>query len=153
MRKYILTAIAICPLLLSFSYAAQNYSVDQPGQPFVFSSEEGGTSSYLGVDIADVSTERLSALKLKEEKGVEGTMVDQDAAAGKAGIKEHDVILTINGSPVERGAQRGRMIHQTPAGPGVTLGLSRDGQAVTIKVPLADKHKEFAHLGSKPGGL
>jgi hypothetical protein len=37
------------------------------------------------VDIADISTERLSTLKLKEEKGVEITMVDQDAPAGKAG--------------------------------------------------------------------
>ena len=36
-------------------------------------------------------------LKLKEEHGVEVTMVDQDAPAGKAGLKEHDVILTING--------------------------------------------------------
>ena len=59
---------------------------------------------YLGVDISDVTTERLSALKLKEEKGVEVTMVDQDAPAGKAGIKEHDVILTMNGTAIEWGA-------------------------------------------------
>src|SRR3954447_11623302 len=149
MRKYILTAIAICPLLLSFSYAAQNYSVDQPGQPFVFSSEEGGTSSYLGVDIADVSTERLSALKLKEEKGVEVTMVDQDAPAGKAGIKEHDVILTMNGNGIESGAQLRRMIHETPPGRVITLGVSRDGQPMQLKVQLADKHKEFAFAGPK----
>src|SRR4051812_731075 len=154
MRKYILTAIAICPLLLSFSYAAQNYSVDQPGQPFVFSSEEGGTSSYLGVDIADVSTERLSALKLKEEKGVEVTMVDQDAPAGKAGIKEHDVILTMNGTMVESGAQLRRMIHETPPGRLVTLGLSREGQPLTLKVQLADKHKEMSSwAGPKPGDI
>ena len=49
------------------------------------------------MDIADISADRLGALKLKEEKGVEVTMVDQDAPAGKAGIKEHDVILTMNG--------------------------------------------------------
>jgi serine protease Do len=149
MRKYIFTAISICPLLLSFSYAAQSYSVDQPGQPFVFSSEEGGTSSYLGVDIADVSTERLSALKLKEEKGVEVTMVDQDAPAGKAGIKEHDVILTMNGNSIESGAQLRRMIHETPPGRVITLGVSRDGQPMQLKVQLADKHKEFAFAGPK----
>jgi serine protease Do len=145
MRKYIMTSIALLPLLLTFSHAAQNLSVDS--RPWVFSSEDGGTSSYLGVDISDVTTERLSDLKLKEEKGVEVTMVDQDAPAGKAGIKEHDVILSLNGETIESKAQLQRMIHETPAGRIIALGLSRDGQPLTIKVQLADKHKEFAMAG------
>jgi membrane-associated protease RseP (regulator of RpoE activity) len=149
MRKYILASIAMLPLLLTCSQAEQNWSVDPPAQPWVFSSDEGGTSSYLGVDITDVSTERLATLKLKEEKGVEVTMVDQDAPAGKAGIKEHDVIMTMNGTTIDSGAQLRRMIHETPAGRVVTFGLSRDGQPVTVKVQLADKHKEFAMSNSK----
>jgi serine protease Do len=144
MRRYVMTGITLLPLLLTVSHAAQSWSVDPPAQPWVFSSEDSGTSSYLGVDIADVTTERLSALKLKEEKGVEVTMVDQDAPAGKAGLKEHDVILTMNGANVESGAQLRRMIHETPPGRIVSLGLSRDGQPMTIKVQLADKHSEFA---------
>ena len=149
MRKYICMSIAVLPLLLTWAYAAQDGSVDQPSQSWVFSSDEEGSNSYLGVDIADVTTERLSALKLKEEKGVEVTMVDQDAPAGKAGVKEHDVILTLNGSSVDSAAQLRRMIHETPAGRLVTLGLSRDGQPMTIKVQLADKHKEFGMMNNK----
>ena len=149
MRRHILTSIVILPFLLTFSHAAQSWSVDPPAQPWVFSSDEGGTNSYLGVDITDVTTERLSALKLKEEKGVEVTMVDQDAPAGKAGIKEHDVILTMNGTSIESGAQLRRMIHETPAGRVVALGLSRDGQPMTIKVQLADRHKEFSMTSPK----
>src|ERR1700690_1723786 len=133
MRKYILASIALLPLLLSYSYAEQSWSVDPPAQPLVFSSEEGGTGSYLGVDITDVTTERLSALKLKEEKGVEVTMVDQDAPAGKAGIKEHDVILSMNGTAIESGAQLRRMIHETPAGRVVSFGLSRDGEPMNVQ--------------------
>jgi membrane-associated protease RseP (regulator of RpoE activity) len=143
MRKYIMT-IGLLPLLLSYSHAAQKMSVDTPGQSWIFSSDDSGTSSYLGVDISDVTTERLAVLKLKEEKGVEVTMVDQDAPAGKAGIKEHDVILSMNGTTIESGAQLRRMIHETPAGRVVTFGLSRDGQPITVKVQLADKHKEFS---------
>src|SRR5579863_6493449 len=148
MRKSILISIAVVPLLLCFAYAAQNSSIDQPGQTWVFSSEDSGPSSYLGVDIADVTTERLSALKLKEEKGVEVTMVDQDAPAGKAGIREHDVILTMNGMAIESEAQIRRMIHETPPGRVVTFGLSRDGQPLTVKVQLTDKHKEFPGPGN-----
>jgi len=146
MRKYVASSIVLLPLLLGFSQAAQRESVD-PALPYVFSSEDSGTSSYLGVDISDVTTERLSALKLKEEKGVEVTMVDQDAPAGKAGIKEHDVILTMNGTAIESGAQLRRMIHEMPPGRIVTFGLSRDGQPVSVKVQLADKGKEFALSG------
>jgi len=145
MRKHILTTIALLPLLLNLSHAAQRWTVDSG--PFGIPSEDSGTSSYLGVDIVDISSDRLGALKLKEEQGVEVTMVDQDAPAGKAGIKEHDVILTMNGTAIESKTQLQRMIHETPAGRVVTLGLSRDGQPVTIKVQLADRRKEFAHVG------
>jgi serine protease Do len=153
MRRYFVSNLLCIPLLLSFAHAAQSWSVDQSaGQPWVFSSEDSGTSSYLGVDIADVTKDRMGALKLKEEKGVEVTMVDQDAPAGKVGIKEHDVILTMNGTPIESGAQLRRMIHETPPGRMVTLGLSRDGQPLSLQVQLADKHKEMSSW-PKPGDL
>src|SRR6201997_2938213 len=153
MRKYIVSGVLFLPLLLTPAHAVQSWSVDQTaGQPWVFPGEESGTSSYLGVDIADVSRDRMGALKLKEEKGVEVTMVDQDAPAGKAGIKEHDVILTMNGTPIESGAQLRRMIHETPPGRMIKLGLSRDGQPLALEVQLADKHKEMTSW-SKPGDI
>jgi serine protease Do len=149
MQAYIRTSILLLPWLLGVAQAGavQNWSADQPGQPWVYSSEDGGTNSYLGVDIADVTSDRLAVLKLKDEKGVEITMVDQDAPAGKAGLMEHDVILSMNGTAVDSKAQLQRMIHETPPGRIVTLGLSRDGQPMTVKLQLADKHKEFAMAG------
>ena len=148
MRKYILASLTVLPLLFTFSHAAQNWSVDPPAA-YGFPSEDSSTGSYLGVDISDVSTERLSALKLKEEKGVEVTMVDQDAPAGKAGIKEHDVILSMNGTSIESQVQLKRMIRETPPGRVVTFGISRDGQPMTIKVQLADRRKQYAWEGPK----
>jgi membrane-associated protease RseP (regulator of RpoE activity) len=114
------------------------------------SEEGGGGSSYLGVDIADVSAERLGELKLKEEHGAEITMVDQDAPAGKAGLHEHDVIVSLNGTAVESAAQLRRMIKETPPGRVVNLGISRDGQPLTIKVQLADRHKSMAWQPKMP---
>src|SRR5271154_5069581 len=145
MRNQILTAVALLPLFVSLSRAGQ--TAMEATEPFGISSEDSGTSSYLGVDIADITSDQLGSLKLKEEKGVEVTMVGQDAPAGKAGIKEHDVILSMNGTVIESGAQLRRMIHETPAGRVVTFGVSRDGQPITVKVQLADKHKEFAMTG------
>jgi serine protease Do len=94
--------------------------------------------SYLGVDIRDVTTDRLAALKLKEERGVEITMVDADAPAGKVGLREHDVILDFNGTAVESEEQIRRLIREVPPGRTVTLGISRDGLPMKINVQLAD---------------
>jgi membrane-associated protease RseP (regulator of RpoE activity) len=146
MRKHILTIVVLLPLLLSVAHAGQSWSVAPPVIGWGYPSEDAGMGGYLGVDIADISTDRLDALKLKEEAGVEITMVDQDAPAGKAGIKEHDVILTMNGTAIESKAQLQRMIHETPAGRLITLGISRDGQPVTIKLQLADRSHEFPHM-------
>jgi serine protease Do len=148
MRKQVLTAVALLPLLLNLSHAAQKWTFDA-AQPLGIPSEDSGTSAYLGVDIVDITSDRLGALKLKEEKGVEVTMVDQDAPAGKAGFKEHDVLLTMNGANIESKTQLQRMIHETPPGRVVAFGLSRDGQPMTIKVQLADRRNEFAHMAPK----
>ena len=136
----------LCMFLFSLVASAQpaesNY--DRMGESWSWglgSEEGGGGSSYLGVDIADVSPERLGELKLKEEHGAEVTMVDQDAPAGKAGLHEHDVIVNLNGTAVESAAQLRRMIRETPPGRVVSLGISRDGQPLTIKLQLADRHK------------
>jgi predicted metalloprotease with PDZ domain len=141
--------ILLCVALFSLVATAQPAELpyDRPGENWNWGygvEEGGGGSSYLGVDIADVTTERLGALKLKEEHGAEVTMVDQDAPAGKAGLKEHDVILSLNGAAVESAAQLRRMIRETPAGRVVSLGISRDGQPQSIKVQLANRGKGMA---------
>jgi membrane-associated protease RseP (regulator of RpoE activity) len=126
------------------SNVVSNYDHTGESWDWNYGAEEGGGSSYLGVDIADVSPERLGELKLKEEHGAEVTMVDQDAPAGKAGLHEHDVIVSLNGTAIESAAQLRRMIKETPPGRVVNLGISRDGQPLTIKVQLADRHKSMA---------
>lgn len=144
MRKAILITLLTLPLV-SVAAHAENAALDSRNEIFGISSEDVGGSSYLGVDTRDITPDRLGALKLKEEKGVEVTMVDQDAPAGKAGLKEHDVILTVNGAEVESVEQLRRMIRETPPGRVVTLGLSRDGQPMTLKVQLADRKNSYAY--------
>ena len=142
MRKSI---IFILSFLLIATYAAWAVAFQPSNEAYGFSSDDFfGGSSYLGVDTRDVTPDRLADLKLKEEHGVEVTTVDQDAPAGKAGIKEHDVILSVNGTTVESVEQLRRMIHEIPPGRMVTLGISRNGQPLTFKAQLADRKKTFA---------
>jgi serine protease Do len=109
-------------------------------QPYVLLGDEPGGSSYLGVDTRDITPDRLGNLHLKEESGVEVTMVDQDAPAGKAGLKEHDVILTINEQKIESVEQLRRVVHEIPPGRTVTIGISREGQPMILKAQLAERN-------------
>ena len=106
---------------------------------FVFMGPQHG--SYMGVRTEDVTKDRLDALKMKEETGVEVMAVDQDAPAGKAGIKEHDVIVNLNGQKVESEEQLRRMVREIPPGRQVSVGLLRGGQPQTVQVTLADRRK------------
>ena len=128
--------------------AANAFAVVLPEQPIIISSDESPSgSSYLGVDTRDITPDLVSSLHLKDEQGVEVTMVDQDAPAGKAGVKEHDVILTVNGDHVESVEQLRRLIHEIPTGRTVTLGVSRNGEPMTIKAQLASRTQAFAFSG------
>ena len=98
-----------------------------------------GTQGYLGVDIRDVNDDEIVVLKLKESRGAEITRVDHDGPAGKAGLRERDVILQMNGQVIEGEEQLRRMLRETPAGRAVTLIVSRDGQQQTITIMLADR--------------
>ena len=135
--------ITLAFLLAGLLPAAALAPGDPPAQHILY--QEGflysAGRSYLGVDIRDITSDRVSALKLKEERGVEVTTVDQDSPAGKAGLKEHDVILDYNGTKVESEEQLRRMLRETPPGRTVTLGISRDGSPLNIKVQLGDRNK------------
>jgi serine protease Do len=122
----------------------------EPVEPLgAFGGFEGGTSSYLGIDTQDVTPQRVAPLKLKEERGVEVLTVDQDAPAGKAGLKEHDVILEFNGTKVEGVEHLRRLIHEIPPGRTASIAVSRDGKPMLFKVQLADKGQAMRMSGSR----
>jgi len=116
--------------------AAADQHVTVPGtDPAMLNPAQG----YLGVGLKDVDTERAGQLKLKAATGAEVITVDHDAPACKAGIKVHDVILSVNGQTVVGQAQLQHMLHDTPAGHTVSLVISRDGQQQSLSVQLADR--------------
>jgi serine protease Do len=101
--------------------------------------------SYLGVFIADVTSEDVDRLGLRVERGVRITGVADEGPARDAGLQEDDVIVSWNDDRIESEAQLRRVLNETPAGRSASLGVIRSGSETSIAV-------ELGHRGS-PGGV
>ncbi len=95
--------------------------------------------SYLGIGVQEITPDRARELKLSEERGVEVTTVTDDSPAGKAGLREGDVVLEYNGQRVEGVEQFVRMVRETPVGRRVKLLISRNGANQTIVAAVAER--------------
>jgi len=88
--------------------------------------------ALLGVRIQTVNAELANELKLEKVQGVYVASVEPDGAANEAGIKEGDVIVTINNSKVNTSSELQEQISKY-----------RPGQKVTVKVLRDNKENEF----------
>jgi membrane-associated protease RseP (regulator of RpoE activity) len=110
-----------------------------------------GSQGYLGVDLTDVDQEKAQSLRLKEVRGAVITLIDHDAPAGQIGLRVNDVVLKLNGQPVEGAEQLRRMLREIPAGRKVSLEISRDGNIQTLAVELADRRVMERDVWNKIG--
>jgi serine protease Do len=88
-------------------------------------------------------------------EGVYVMTVAPGGPAEKAGIKDGDVIVSINGKPLHDGSDLVNAVVATPVGTTVTLGTIRDGKRAEYKVVVGDISQVFPELqgngGSQPG--
>lgn len=96
-------------------------------------------SSFLGVNLAEVTSGVVGRLKLREERGALITSVTTDSAASKAGLQKDDVVIKWNGEQVESAGHLWRHIHETPVGRAVKLGVVRDGREIEVNATMGDR--------------
>ncbi|HUI77835.1 MAG TPA: PDZ domain-containing protein [Bryobacteraceae bacterium] len=112
--------------LAALELAATSAFGQEPHRATAVVIQHAGTS-YLGIGVAEINSERAKALKLKEERGIEVAHVEENSPAAKAGLKEGDVVLEYNGTAVLGIEQFTRLVHETPAGHQAKLVVWRNG--------------------------
>jgi serine protease Do len=91
---------------------------------------------YIGVQISAVDQTLADALKMGDARGVIVQSLVEDGAAKSAGIKEGDVILSVDGHEVNKGNELQGYIATRHQGDEVTLKIFRDGKTLEKKVTL-----------------
>jgi serine protease Do len=109
---------------------------------------------YLGVYIQDVTPELAKQFGLSQGGGVLVGDVSPDTPASRAGLRKGDVILDLNGSPVESRSQLQVQISQTTPGVPVKLKIWRDGKSEEKTVTLGElpEKAEKASEGESSSG-
>jgi serine protease Do len=118
--------------------SAQTPAAAPRPRAMVIAGSMNGTS-YIGVGLGEIDSDRARQLKLKDEYGVELTHVEEDSPAARAGLKSSDVVLEYNGQRVEGMEQFARFVRETPAGRDAKLTISRDGNRQMVTVRIAQR--------------
>jgi serine protease Do len=103
------------------------------------------TRGSIGIRFTPSETDRARA-NLKVAGAKEGVFVEQVASGGpseKAGMKDGDVIVAINGKPVHDGNQLIGTVTATPLGSALNITVDRDGKRHDLKVVVADLAQIF----------
>jgi serine protease Do len=94
---------------------------------------------YLGIGIQDLNHDLAKSFGTKEAKGALVSDVKEDSPADQAGLKQGDIIVTFQGSPVEDAVALQRLVTRTAVGTKVPVRVIRDGHEKDLTVTIGEQ--------------
>jgi serine protease Do len=100
----------------------------------------------IGVFAQTITPALARGLRLAREWGAVLGDVYPNSPAARAGLRIGDVILSVNGKPVENGRQFDVTLYQRPVGTPVNLEVGRGLQRLSVKVAILERQDEIDRL-------
>lgn len=97
---------------------------------------------FLGVGIQDLSPDLAAAMGAPDARGVLLSEVRADSAAAKAGLKQGDIVLKVDGTPVSSSGRLRNLIAAKGGNSKAVLEVWRNGKIQSFEVTLGELEDE-----------
>jgi len=104
----------------------------------------------LGISMTDLTPALAAKLSVSARAGAVITAVRPGSPAEKAGLRERDVILALNGRPIRTSGALHARLGLTPVGEEIELRIARGAEAITVRTRVAAPQ---AHAGAEGRAL
>jgi serine protease Do len=136
--------VGINTLILSQSGGSEGIGFAAPANIVRFVYDQIRTNGrvrrgQIGVFAQTITPELASGLQLFRDWGVVLGDVYPNSPAAQAGLRINDVILSVDGKPMENGRQFDVTLYQRAPGSTVNLEVGRGPQRLTLKVPIVER--------------
>ncbi len=139
--------VGINTLIFSQSGGSEGVGFAAPGSIVRFVYDQIRTNrrvrrGEIGVFAQTITPAVATALRLPRQWGVVLADVFPNSPAANAGLRINDVILSLDGKPMENGRQFDVNVYRRPVGSSLNLEIGRALQRLTIRVPVVERHDE-----------
>jgi serine protease Do len=110
------------------------------------------TRGHLGVVVQEVNSTLADSFGLDRPRGALVASVDPSSPAAKAGIKQGDIILAYNGTPIERSSELPPAVAATAPGQKASMQVWRNGSEKTVTVAAGPGKEENVASDDDAGG-
>jgi serine protease Do len=104
----------------------------------------------IGVRIQPVTKELAATFGLDQARGALVSGVDKGTPGEAAGLKAGDIILSMNGKPIEQSVDLPRMVGETRPGTEITMEIWRDRAARSVRLTLGEMPAEQVAQAEPP---
>ena len=123
-------------------------------KPIIDTMIKGGKvqRGYLGIGRQPIDEDIAGTLGLPKDRGELVNRVEPGGPGEKAGLKQGDVIVTVNGQEVNPEQTLPYLVANVPPGGAAKLGVIRDGKPMTVTATVGNRPSEEELANSITGG-
>jgi len=108
---------------------------------------------YLGVGIQPLTSDLAASFGVEGQSGIVVCMVEEESAAEKAGLRTGDLIIALDGRPVDDTSRFRNAVSSNPPGTRIKLKILRGGKPIDVTAKIGSLEDAESGVSEKSSDL